>query len=366
MPAILSVATADLPHELPQHQTMEFAKELFSESFHDIERLLKVFANGEIRKRHFSQPMEWFKNDHTLGERNRCYIEDATTYSVTAIESCLKSNTFLKKSIQPTEIDAIVFVSSTGMSTPSLDARVMNKLPFRTDTKRIPLWGLGCAGGAAGLSRGYEYCLAYPESAVLVVCVELCGLTFQKDDHSKSNLIGTSLFADGVACALLVGDESPLLKERKQKQYVAIQSTQSTLMPDSEDVMGWDVQNNGLNVVFSRSIPSIVSNWLEPIVTDYLQQENVDLEDIDAFIAHPGGKKVLEAYEKALKFSSEKTALSRLVLSEYGNMSSPTVLYVLKACMEQEHERGEKGLIAALGPGFCSEMLLVEWRGEES
>ncbi|UTR07469.1 type III polyketide synthase [Alkalihalobacillus sp. LMS6] len=364
MPAILSVETSDLPYELPQDQTMEFAKELFSESFNDIERLLKVFANGDIRKRNFSEPMEWFKDEHTFGDRNARYIENATTYSVKGIEGCLASDTFLKRTIHPSEVDAIIFVSSTGMSTPSLDARIMNKLPFRADTKRIPLWGLGCAGGAAGLSRGYEYCLAYPESSVLVVCVELCGLTFQKDDHSKSNLIGTSLFADGVACALLSGDQSALIKERKQPNYVSIQSSQSTLMPDSEDVMGWDVQDNGLNVVFSRSIPSIVANWLEPVVTAYLEKEQVALEEIDAFIAHPGGKKVLEAYEKALKFSSEKTDLSRQVLREHGNMSSPTVLYVLKACMEEAHHPGEKGLIAALGPGFCSEMLLVEWKGE--
>lgn len=263
MSSILSVATYDLPYELPQNQTMEFARELFSESYQDIERLLKVFANGDIEQRHFSVPMEWFKEEHTLGERNHEYIKSATEYSVKAVEACLSNDFFLKRTIDPSEIDAIVFVSSTGMATPSLDARLMNALPFRSETKRIPLWGLGCAGGAAGLSRGHEFCLAYPEAAVLVVCVELCGLTFQKEDRSKSNLIGTSLFADGVACALLAGEKSPLLQESTQQYRPVIRSTHSTLMPNSEDVMGWDVQDNGLNVVFSRSIPTIVENWLK-------------------------------------------------------------------------------------------------------
>lgn len=364
MPSILSVASYDLPYELRQNQTMEFARELFSESYQDIERLLKVFANGDIEKRHFSVPMDWFKEEHSLGERNSEYIKSATTYSVKAIEACLSNNLFLTRTIHPSEIDAIVFVSSTGMATPSLDARLMNVLPFRPETKRIPLWGLGCAGGAAGLSRGYEYCLAYPEAAVLVVCVELCGLTFQKEDRSKSNLIGTSLFADGVACALLTGTKSPLLQESTQMYQPRIRSTQSTLMSDSEDVMGWDVQDNGLNVVFSRSIPTIVEKWLKPTVDAYMEKEQLDLNEIDEFIAHPGGRKVLEAYEKSLGFTKEKTELSRQVLHQHGNMSSPTVLYVLEKAMEKPHEHGDKGLIAALGPGFCSEMLLVEWAGD--
>lgn len=363
MASILSVASYDPPNVLPQDQTMEFARELFSDSYQDIERLLKVFANGDIEKRNFAVPLEWFKNDHSLGERNDQYIESATAYSVEAIKKCLANPSFLTRAIDPSEVDAIICVSSTGMATPSLDARIMNKLPFRPETKRVPIWGLGCAGGAAGLSRAHDYCLAYPKSSVLVVCVELCGLTFQKQDQSKSNLIGTSLFADGVACALVSGAKSPLIETSAHAYHPVIRSTVSTLMNDSEDVMGWDVKDNGLNVVFSRSIPTIVANWLKPNVDKFMADEGMELSEIDEFIAHPGGKKVLEAYEKALGFSSDKTDLSRQVLKEHGNMSSPTVLYVLEKCMEHPHEHGDKGLVAALGPGFCSEMLLVEWAG---
>ncbi|GIN14242.1 putative chalcone synthase [Shouchella clausii] len=363
MPTILSVSTYDPPHPLKQEQTVEFARELFAESFSDIERLLNVFANGEIEKRHFSVPLEWFQTSHRLGERNDLFIEKATDYSVEAVNRCLDNGHFLSRTIAPEEIDAIIFVSSSGMATPSIDARIMNKLPFRPETKRLPIWGLGCAGGAAGLSRAYDYCLAHPKKAVLVVCAELCGLTFQKEDQSKSNLIGTSLFADGVACALVAGHASPLLADAAQAYRPVIRATQSVLMPDSEDVMGWDVRDNGLNVIFSRHIPTLVAQWLKPNVEELLRQEGKEIGEINAFIAHPGGKKVLEAYEIALGFPEEMTLLSRKVLKEHGNMSSPTVLYVLKESMGETHKHGDVGLVAALGPGFCSEMLVLEWAG---
>ncbi|MGN7311987.1 type III polyketide synthase [Alkalicoccobacillus gibsonii] len=363
MPSIYSVSTYAPPHKLRQEDTMEFARELFSESFEDIERLLTVFGNGQIDERYFAAPMEWFHAPHTLKERNDLFIELAVKYGVAAIRNCLQDSTFLKRRVGVDEVDAIICVTSSGMSTPGLEARMMNHLSFDKHTKRIPIWGLGCAGGAAGLSRAFEYCQAHPKENVLLICVELCSLTFQQNDHSKSNLIGTSLFADGVACALIGGDESPLRFDLVKETSPRFLGSRSTLMPQSEDVMGWDVRDSGLHVVFSRSIPGIVEKWLEPNVKEFLQAEGVQLSDIDAFIAHPGGKKVLESYEKALGFSTEKTAVSREVLRKYGNMSSPTVLYVLKEFMEADRPLGYRGLIAALGPGFCSELVHVEWEG---
>ncbi|WP_059104451.1 type III polyketide synthase [Shouchella shacheensis] len=364
MPSIVSVSSYHPPHTLRQEETMEFARELFAESYKDIERLLTVFSNGDIKQRHFAVPLDWFQEEHSLEERNDLYIKLATEYSVKAIEKCLQNPSFLSREIKASEVDAIICVSSSGMATPSLDARIMNQLPFLPQTKRVPIWGLGCAGGAAGLSRAYDYCLAYPKATVLVVCVELCGLTFQRSDQSKSNLIGTSLFADGVAAALICGTEANVKQASARTVHPTIHSTQSTLMPDSEEVMGWDVKDNGLHVVFSRSIPSIVKDWLKPNVETFLENEGRTLEEISAFVAHPGGKKVLQAYEKALGFSEEMTAVSRKVLEEHGNMSSPTVLYVLEKFMQQERMLGEYGLVAALGPGFCSELLLVEWAGD--
>ncbi|ARK28694.1 type III polyketide synthase [Halalkalibacter krulwichiae] len=363
MPSIISVSTFNPPHTLDQETTTEFARELFNEDFQDIERLLKVFQNGQIEERHFAVPIEWFEQDHSLKEKNDLYIKLATSFSTEAIKKCLINDHFLKKSIDIKNIDAIVLVSSSGMSTPSLDARIMNNLPFTSHTKRIPLWGLGCAGGAAGISRAYEYCRAYPEENVLVVCVELCSLTFQRNDRSKSNLVGTSLFADGIACAVIAGDGSSLISHLKTPIRPTIVATQSTLMPNSEDVMGWDVKDSGLHVVFSRDIPTIIKEWLEPNVTGFLNKQDISIEQLSAFIAHPGGKKVLEAYKDTLQISERLLKQSKEILRKHGNMSSPTVLYVLEKIMLEQHNDGDYGLMAALGPGFCSELVLVTWKG---
>ena len=358
MPKILSVSTFKPPFEIKQESAVELTRSLFSEKYNDIERLLRVFQNGDIEKRNVCMPIEWYGQPHDFEERNQLYIKHAVQFGKQAIQSCLKGDGFFKKPVNPSDIDAIFFISSTGISTPSIEARIMNILPFRDDTKRIPIWGLGCGGGAAGISRAYEYCLAYPKANVLVLALELCSLTFQKDDYSKSNLVGVSLFSDGVACALVSGEESAL---KSTKATPRILATTSKLMPDSEDVMGWDVKNNGLYVVFSKSIPAIITDWLGPFVHEFLAENDVTKDDITHFVAHPGGKKVLESYEKSLGFSSDKTAISRTVLRHNGNMSSPTVLYVLEEFMKNEPLAGEYGLMAALGPGFFGELLLLKW-----
>ncbi|WP_342505772.1 3-oxoacyl-[acyl-carrier-protein] synthase III C-terminal domain-containing protein [Sporosarcina sp. FSL K6-2383] len=358
MPKILSVSTVKPPHRVFQEQATELTRSLFSEKFQDIERLLKVFQNGDIETRNVCMPLDWYGSPHDFEERNQLYIQHAVDFGVQAVQSCLQGDGMLDSPIEPSMIDAIFFISSSGISTPSIDARIMNCIDFRDDMKRVPIWGLGCAGGAAGISRAYEYCLAFPDANVLVLSVELCSLTFQKDDYSKSNLVGVSLFSDGVACALLTGDRS-LVRGRKAMPTVI--ATASKHMPNSENVMGWDVKNSGLYVVFSKSIPAIITNWLGPFVHEFLENQGLTKDDITHFVAHPGGKKVLEAYEQALAFDSTKTVVSRQVLRENGNMSSPTILYVLEKFMEQDPIAGDYGLMAALGPGFCGELLLLKW-----
>ncbi|MBS4217356.1 type III polyketide synthase [Bacillus sp. FJAT-49711] len=359
MPRIVSVGTGVPEHAISQVETMEFAKQLFSGSVKDIERILNVFHNGEIEKRHFVKPLEWYRQNHSFSNKNDEFIHLAISLSIESIKNCLESSNLLRQ-ISYEEIDAIIMINTTGMATPSLDARIMNKLPFSQNTKRIPVWGLGCAGGAAGLTRAYEYCRAFPDAKVIVVAVELCSLTFQKHDLSKSNIIGTSLFADGAAAALVVGDEVNR-HEILANRIPAIIDTQSTLMKDSLDIMGWNIRDNGLYVVFSKDIPSIVKEWLKPEVEQLLIHNQLTISDISHFIAHPGGKKVLKAYEKALGFAPEKTALSLDILRKYGNMSSATVLFVLERFLQQEINHGDYGIIAALGPGFSSELLLVRW-----
>lgn len=211
-------------------------------------------------------------------------------------------------------------------------------------------------GGAAGIARAYEYCLAFPKAKVLVIAAEFCSLTFQPDDHSKSNFIGTSLFADGVACVCVAGDEAAVEAGRPH-----IIAAQSVLMPDSEDVMGWDIRDDGLFVVFSKDIPSFIRTWLRPQAQSFLQQHGLAFGDINHFIAHPGGKKVIAAYEEAFGIDKEKTNISFQVMKEFGNMSSATVCVVLERFMKQPIPAGDYGLMVALGPGFSAEMILLRW-----
>jgi alkylresorcinol/alkylpyrone synthase len=356
MPKIIAVETTLPPYRISQDQAAQFAKNLFSSSFRDINRLLKVFQNGDIESRYFVKDLEWFSRSHTFEEKNDAFIENAVSLGSKAVEACIESQDKLNYD----NIDAIITICTTGLATPSIEARIMNQLPFSENVKRIPIWGLGCAGGASGLSRAYEYCLAYPHANVLVLSIELCSLTFQHGDHSKSNLVGTSLFADGIACALICGDESNVA-DSNHRAYPSIVNTQSTLMKDSLDVMGWDIKNDGLYVVFSKDIPSIVKKWLGPNVSGFLEQNSLQTSDINHFVAHPGGKKVLEAYQEALDFTQDMTEISLKVLKKYGNMSSATILYVLKEFLEKEIASGQYGLATALGPGFSSELVLLRW-----
>lgn len=360
MPTIISVGEAVPPHILEQEDVKRFSRDLFSESFKDIERLLKAFHNGQVEKRHFVKALDWYKEDHTFAEKNDAFIDSAIQLGSAAVTDCLNNPEFLKREIACEEVEAIFLITSTGLATPSIEARLMNVLPFSERTKRIPIWGLGCAGGAAGLSRAFEYCLAYPTAKVLVLAIELCSLTFQRNDLSKSNLIGTSLFSDGVACVLVVGDKVEISQMSLLTSLPKIIATQSTTMRDSIDVMGWKVKSEGLYVVFSKDIPAIVEKWLKPNVSHFLRDHQLIMDEMNYFIAHPGGKKVLDAYVKSLQIQPSMIELPLKVLRNYGNMSSATVLIVLKQFLRKGIP-GEWGLCTALGPGFSSELLLLRW-----
>ncbi|OLP65046.1 Alpha-pyrone synthesis polyketide synthase-like Pks11 [Bacillus pumilus] len=363
MAYILSVGTSPPHHHVDQQTAAAFAKSQFKRSFKDIDRLLRAFDHGEIQSRQFVKPIEWYQEHHTFQEKNNIYLEKALSHAKEAIDYCLHDTTFLKMPIPYEEIDALFFISSTGLSTPSLDAKLMNVLPFSPYTKRVPIWGLGCGGGAAGLSRAFEYIKAYPEAKVLVVACELCSLTFQPQDQSKSNLIGTSLFGDGTAAVLLTGEKT-VFENTRLKTVPKVIGTQSVTMKDSEDVMGWEFTNDGFRVIFSRDIPSIISGWLKEQVDQFLKKHGCSKDDLSVFLAHPGGKKVIDAYLESLSLQEEQLFSSKEVLRTHGNMSSVTVLYVIKHFLEhQEAEAGEIGLCGALGPGFSSELLLMKWEG---
>ncbi|WP_335869657.1 type III polyketide synthase [Bacillus sp. 2205SS5-2] len=356
MPKIINVETALPPYKITQAKAASFAKNMFADSFKNIDRLLSIFENSDIQSRYFVQEIDWFQQKHSFEEKNNLFIEKAVELGKKSVEAIID----ITDGLSYDNIDAIFTICTSGLATPTIEARIMNLLPFSPHVKRIPIWGLGCAGGAAGLSRAYDYCLAYPKANVLVITVELCSLTFQANDRSKSNFVGTALFADGVACALVSGDNSDVCRHLKEPKP-SIVGTLSTLKKDSLDVMGWNVKNEGMFVVFSKDIPSLVSTWLEPNTVGFLNQYGLELEDISIIVAHPGGKKVLDAYQTSLHLSEKQLQLSKQVLNEYGNMSSATVLYVLKEQLKKKVDRNQYGLAFALGPGFSSELLLLRW-----
>jgi alkylresorcinol/alkylpyrone synthase len=349
MSVISSVATAVPKHRVDQNVAQQFCRALFQEAYPDIDRILPIFANALVQNRYFSVPSAWFETDHTFAEKNQLYIESALELGQRAISACLEPT-----SLKPQDIDHLFFVSTTGLATPSIDARLINILKMRSNVRRTPIWGLGCAGGVAGLSRAYEYTLAFPRERVMVLAIELCGLTFQRNDMSKSNLVATSLFGDGAAAVLVSGSETGDTGPR-------LLSSRSTLWYETLDVMGWDINDHGLKVLFSRDIPAIVRQLVLPALQEFLSSQGLALSDLSHIIAHPGGAKVIEAYEQTLGFAPGKMDRSRDIMRRYGNMSSPTVLFVLEDFLRSGAiGRGENGLITSLGPGFSSEMVLIQ------
>ena len=302
MPRITGIATGVPPYRVDQKSAREFVGQLFGQTRSDIERLLPVFANSGIAARYFSRPVEWFRTPKSFGEKNDVYIESATALAAEASRRVLD-----EAGLAPDQIDSIIYVNTTGLATPSIDARLANILGLPAHVRRTPLWGLGCAGGAAGLAHASNYLLGHPSHRVLVVCVELCGLTFVPEDSSRSNLVATALFGEGASAVLMTGDAV-------SESGLEVLATRSRFYPDSLDVMGWNVESRGLQVVFAQRIPEIVRQHAAADLEDLLNEHNLKRDDISAWLLHPGGRKVLEAYEGALCLSKEQTRFSRETL----------------------------------------------------
>jgi alkylresorcinol/alkylpyrone synthase len=305
-------------------------------------------------------PLDWYTAEHTFGERNDLYIEQGLTLASEAITRALA-----RAGLSPRHVDHVVFVSSTGIATPSLDAALANRLGFRGDVRRTPIWGLGCAGGAAGLARAREFAIAAPGSCVLLVALELCSLAFQRRERSKRNLVAASLFADGAAAVILstgpASSSAIAASSARTGTTLAIEASASTLWPDTLDVMGWEIDGDGLHVVFSRDIPAIVRRWVRESVDCFLAAQGATLAAITHVVSHPGGMKVLEAYQEALSLPAAAFRHARDILRERGNMSSPTCLFVLERFLESgEVAPGDRAILTALGPGFSAEYVLLK------
>jgi alkylresorcinol/alkylpyrone synthase len=279
MPRLVSVATAVPATRIEQSVAAGFARAKFAAALPDLERLMPLFTHAGIETRYFAVPQEWFFEHHDLAERSARYVTEATRLSEQAATAALE-----QAGLAPLDIDYIIYVNTTGLATPSIDARLINRLGLRPDVRRTPIWGLGCAGGVAGLSHAFHYALAHRGARILVVATELCGLTFLPDDMSKANLVATALFADGAAAAIVSGDEHA-------GAGLEILGTRSRLYPDSLDVMGWTVLQEGLQVVFAQRIPDIVRDTAAAEIGAFLATYGHAIADVDAFLLHPGGTK---------------------------------------------------------------------------
>jgi len=343
---LAGLATALPPHELPQREVAKEATSMFAGRYAEFERLLPVFESTGIETRYSVRPFDWFREDHGWPDRTQVYLEGATALFVDATAGALAD-----AGLAANEVDIAVTVSSTGIATPSLEAHAMQAVGFRDDVLRVPVFGLGCAGGVSGLAIAADLARSNPGANVLLVAVEVCTLAFRTDKMTKANIVATALFADGAAAAVV--SSKPLGKGATVPMKIgpAGQVTWSNTL----DIMGWSVDPVGFGAIFSRNIPTLVQERMRPAAETVLARHNLEVDDFDRVAFHPGGTRVIEALTEVFDLPTEALATEREVLRKHGNMSAPTVLFVLAEKRRQSAEGSM--LMAALGPGFTASFL---------
>ena len=348
-PRLLALATAVPPYALDQDDVMRRVEAVFGSRSSTVARLLPVFANTGIERRYSCVPIEWYYEPHGWPDRNRTYLTSAVELIQTAATQALE-----RADLAPSDIDAIVVVSTTGIATPSLDALLMERMGFKRTTRRLPIVGLGCAGGTLGLARASELARADPGSRVLFLVVELCTLSFRREDLSKSNIVATALFSDGAAAAIISTEGAG----------PAIVATGEHTFAHTLDIMGWDVADDGLKAIFSRDIPALVASEFGAVADRFLALRGMARSDITRVLAHPGGAKVLDALEAVFAYEPGTLVDSRATLRAYGNMSSATVMFVLERAMQRGAlgpQHCGRSLVTSMGPGFSAALALLEY-----
>ena len=335
---LLSLACASPPHDFLQAEVGAQARRVFGPRYRDFERLFPVFRNTGILHRQAVMPMEWYFEDRSWPERTAAYLAGAVDLFCDAAQQALA-----RAGLDAADVDTIVTVSSTGIATPSLEARAMGRLGFREDVMRVPVFGLGCAGGVTGLSVAGRLAQARPGSVVLLVAVELCTLACRLDEMTSANIVATALFGDGAAACVLRAGGAGLAEITGAAEHT---------WPDSLDIMGWSVDPLGFGVIFDRAIPTFAEAHLRPAMEAALGRMGLGLADVDRFVCHPGGAKVIEAFEKSLGLGQGALAWEREVLADHGNMSAPTAIFVLERALAAK-ARGQL-VLTALGPGFTA------------
>jgi len=345
---IAAVGLSLPPHHFDQEELTTALSKLWAGRFHNPQRLEQIHRNVQVGGRHLALPIEGYAKLTGFGDANAAFIECGLELGEQAVRSALS-----RAGLEPVDVDHIFSVTVTGISAPSLDARLVNRLPLRSDVKRTPIFGLGCVAGAAGIARAADYLRAFPQQTAVLLSVEICSLTLQRADASIANVIASGLFGDGAAAVVLRGADTGACGPR-------IVATRSIFYPHTERVMGWDVGDGGFQVVLSAEVPKLAAG-LRPDVDQFLADNGIGLSEIEVFVCHPGGPRVLEAIEQALSLAPDALAHSWEHLSRVGNLSSASVLFVLAEVLEDPPEPGAFGLLLAMGPGFCSELVLLQW-----
>ncbi len=347
---IVSVASAFPEHRYPQQAITQKVRELWNGSYESLDLVDRFNSRTGFEYRHFAMPLSRYEQISGWGDANRAWIEVGQELGERALDEALQ-----RASMSRHDLDALYVVSITGISSPSLDAKLTNRLRLRSDIKRTPIFGLGCVGGATVLTRAADYVRAYPEQRVAVLALELCSLTVQLRDYSTANVIATGLFGDGAAAAIVAGRGGPLAGPK-------IVATRSIFYPGTEEIMGWDISEKGFSLMLSPKLPELISAHLGGDVERFLRDHDIAREQVENWIIHPGGPKIVNTIAQTLGLSAQDTEVSLECLRRAGNLSGASVLLVLEeVVMHRCPAPGAYGMLLAMGPGFSSELILLRW-----